>query len=160
MHGGGGSVPMSYPFQTSTLLEGSARTDAGVATYDQYFKDSQTAIPADMRITQSGGGLLAPASLSSPDMLLSSSETANALNPQWNTEARTNPEIGRMAQAEAAYRSTNYSDPAFRGPTNAYATQAGGRRSTRRKCRDRRGSRRDRSSRNRRGSRRDRRSKH
>jgi len=156
MHGGGGSVPMSYPFQTSTLLEGSARTDAGVATYDQYFKDSQTAIPADMRITQSGGGLLAPASLSSPDMLLSSSETANALNPQWNTEARTNPEIGNMAQAEAAYRSTNGSDTAFRGPTNAYVTQAGGRR---------RASRRHRTSRNRRASRRrasrrDRRSKH
>ena len=127
-------MPMAFPFDDSTLLQGSARSDAGVAQQDQFYKESQTSIPSDMRYSQTGGGLLAPASLSQGDMLLPRGLSEQAMNPQWHTEARTNPEIGRMAEAEANFRSTN-TTPGFNGPTNAYQTQAGGRRRRRRESR-------------------------
>ena len=133
-------MPMAYPFEDSTLLQGSARSEAGVAQQDQFYRESQTSIPSDMRYSQTGGGLLAPASLSSPDMLLPRGLSEQAMNPQWHTEARTNPEIGRMAEAEANFRSTN-TTPGFNGPVNAYQTQAGGRR---RSCRNRKNSRKNR----------------
>lgn len=135
LHGGrrmqGGGEPGSFPFSDSTLLHGSDRVTAQQGQLDQFYRDSQTAIPSSMRYSQSGGGALAPASLSQTDMLLPRSLSESALNPQWRMEGGTNPEIGRMAQAEAAYRSTNYSDPNFRGAPSAYATQAGGRRASR-----------------------------
>jgi hypothetical protein len=135
LHGGrrmqGGGEPGAFPFSDSTLLHGSDRVTAQQGQLDQFYRDSQTAIPSSMRYSQSGGGALAPASLSQTDMLLPRSLSDAALNPQWRMEGGTNPEIGRMAQAEAAYRSTNYSDPNFRGAPSAYATQAGGRRSSR-----------------------------
>lgn len=144
---GGGSTPMSYPFTDSTLLQGSLRAEAGVAGQDQFYQESQTSIPSNIRYNQGGGGM-APAPLSQPDMLLSRTASDMALNPQWKTEGATNPEIGRMAQAEMEYRSTNMV-PGFAGPVNAYQTQAGGRRRSRRhrrasrraSCRDRRASR-------------------
>jgi len=131
LHGGrrkmrGGSVPMAFPFEDSTLLQGSARSDAGVAQQDQFYRESQTSIPSDMRYSQTGGGL-SPAPLTQTDMLLPRGLSEQAMNPQWHTEPRTNPEIGRMAEAEANFRSTN-TTPGFNGPTNAYQTQAGGRR--------------------------------
>ena len=133
LHGGrrmrGGSMPMAFPFEDSKLLEGSARSEAGVGQLDQFYKESQTSIPSNMRYPQAGGAL-APAPLSQADMLLPRALSDQALNPQWRTEAETNPEIGRMAQAEADFRSTN-SAPGFAGPVNAYQTQAGGRRRSR-----------------------------
>jgi hypothetical protein len=121
---------MAFPFEDSTLLQGSARSDAGVAQQDQFYKESQSSIPSDMRYAQTGGAL-APASLSQGDMLLPRGLSEQAMNPQWRTEAGTNPEVGRMAQAEANFRSTN-TTPGFSGPVNAYQTQAGGRRRSRR----------------------------
>jgi hypothetical protein len=139
LHGGrrmqGGGEPGAFPFSDSTLLHGSDRVTAQQGQLDGFYRDSQTAIPSSMRYSQSGGGALAPASLSQTDMLLPRSLSESALNPQWRMEGGTNPEIGRMADAEAAYRSTNYSDPGFKGPANAYATQAGGRRRSSRKNR-------------------------
>jgi len=136
LHGGrrmrGGSMPMAFPFDDATLLQGSARSDAGVGQLDQFYRDSQTSIPSNMRYPQAGGGhALAPAAINQPDMLLPRGLTDQALNPQWNTERSTNPEIGRMAEAEANFRSTN-TTPGFNGPVNAYSTQAGGRRRSRR----------------------------
>jgi hypothetical protein len=140
MRGGGGGTPMSYPFTDSTLLQGSLRAEAGVAGQDTFYQESQTSIPSNIRYPQAGGGLV-PAPLSQPDMLLSRAASDMALNQQWKTEGSLNPEIGRMAQAEMEYRSTN-TVPGFAGPVNAYATQAGGRRRSRR---HRRASRRNRS---------------
>ena len=135
LHGGrrmrGGGEPGAFPFSDATLLHGSDRVTAQQGQLDQFYRDSQTAIPSNVRYSQSGGGALAPASLSQTDMLLPRSLSDAALNPQWRMEGGTNPEIGRMATAEEAYRSTNYSDPNFRGAPSAYATQAGGRRSSR-----------------------------
>jgi hypothetical protein len=137
LHGGrrmrGGSVPMAFPFSDSTLLEGSARSDAGVGQLDKFYAESQSSIPSNMRYPQAGGAL-APAPLSQADMLLPRGLSDQALNPQWRTEGATNPEIGRMAQAEASFRSTN-SAPGFAGPVNAYQTQAGGRRRSRKQRR-------------------------
>jgi hypothetical protein len=124
---------MAFPFDDATLLQGSARSEAGVGQQDQFYKESQTAIPSNMRYPQAGGAL-APAPLSQADMLLPRGLSEQALNPQWRTEAATNPEIGRMAQAEANFRSTN-SAPGFAGPVNAYQTQAGGRRRSRKQRR-------------------------
>jgi len=155
LHGGrrmrGGSVPMAFPFDDATLLQGSARSEAGVGQQDQFYKESQTAIPSNMRYPQAGGGhALAPAAIGQADMLLPRGLSEQALNPQWRTEAATNPEIGRMAQAEANFRSTN-SAPGFNGPVNAYQTQAGGRRRSRKHRRASRKNRKNRrSSRNRR----------
>jgi len=139
LHGGrrmrGGSMPMAFPFDDSTLLQGSARSDAGVGQQDQFYRESQSAIPSNMRYPQAGGGhALAPAAIGQADMLLPRGLSENALNPQWHTEVNTNPEIGRMAQAEANFRSTN-SAPGFAGPVNAYQTQAGGRRRSRKQRR-------------------------
>jgi hypothetical protein len=135
LHGGrrmrGGGEPGAFPFSDATVFHGSDRVTAQQGQLDQFYHDSQTAIPSNMRYSQSGGGALAPASLSQTDMLLPRSLSDAALNPQWRMEGGTNPEIGRMADAEAAYRSTNYSDPNFRGAPSAYATQAGGRRASR-----------------------------
>lgn len=137
LHGGrrmrGGSVPMAFPFDDATLLQGSARSEAGVGQQDQFYKESQTAIPSNMRYPQAGGAF-APAPLSQADMLLPRGLSEQALNPQWHTEASTNPEIGRMAQAEANFRATN-TTPGFNGPVNAYQTQAGGRRRSRKQRR-------------------------
>ena len=148
LHGGrrmrGGGEPGAFPFSDATLLHGSDRVTAQQGQLDQFYRDSQTAIPSNMRYSQSGGGALAPASLSQTDMLLPRSLSDAALNPQWRMEGGTNPEIGRMADAEAAYRSTNYSDPNFRGAPSAYATQAGGRRASRK---NRKNSRKDRKNR-------------
>jgi len=134
LHGGrrmrGGSMPMAFPFDDATLLQGSARSEAGVGQQDQFYKESQTAIPSNMRYPQAGGAL-APAPINQPDMLLPRGLTDQALNPQWNTERSTNPEIGRMAEAEAKFSATN-ATPGFNGPVNAYQTQAGGRRRSRR----------------------------
>ena len=127
-------MPMAFPFEDSTLLQGSARSDAGVAQQDQFYRESQTSIPASMRYPQAGGGL-APAPLGQADMLLPRGLSEQALNPQWHTEVRTNPEIGRMAEAEANFRSTN-TTPGFNGPVNAYQTQAGGRRNSRKNRKD------------------------
>ena len=155
LHGGrrmrGGSVPMAFPFDDATLLQGSARSEAGVGQQDQFYKESQSAIPSNMRYPQAGGGhALAPAAIGQADMLLPRGLSEQALNPQWRTEAATNPEIGRMAQAEANFRSTN-SAPGFNGPVNAYQTQAGGRRRSRKHRRASRKNRKNRrSSRNRR----------
>jgi len=120
---GGGGEPGTYPFSDSLLLIGADRVSAQQGQMDQFYRDSQSAIPADVRSPQSGGGL-SPAMLSQPDMLLSRSLSDQALNQQWRTEGSTNPEVGRMAEAEVNYRSTN-SAPGFNGP---YQTQAGGRR--------------------------------
>ena len=152
LHGGrrmrGGSMPMAFPFDDSTLLQGSARSEAGVGQQDQFYKESQSSIPSTMRYPQAGGGhALAPAMIGQADMLLPRGLSEQALNPQWHTEAGTNPEIGRMAQAEANFRSTN-SAPGFHG---AYQTQAGGRRRSRKHRRASRKNRKNRrSSRNRR----------
>jgi len=134
LHGGrrmrGGSMPMAFPFSDSTLLQGSSRSEAGVGQLDQFYKESQSSIPSNMRYPQAGGAL-APAPINQPDMLLPPALSGGALNPQWRTEGSTNPEIGRMAQAEANFRATN-TTPGFKGPVNAYQTQAGGRRRSRR----------------------------
>jgi len=124
----GGGEPGTYPFSDSLLLSGADRVSAQQGQMDQFYRDSQTAIPSDVRSPQSGGGLLSPASLGQADLLLPPSQSLQALNPQWRTEEDTNPEVARMAQAEVNYRSTN-SAPGFNG---AYATQAGGRRRSRR----------------------------
>jgi hypothetical protein len=144
---GGGGEPGGYPFSDSLLLSGADRVSAQQGQMDQFYRDSQSAIPSEVRSPQSGGGLLSPAMLSQPDMLLSRSMSDQALNQQWRTEGGINPEVARMAEAEVNYRSTN-SPPGFNG---AYATQAGGRRRSRR---NRRATRKHRK--NRKGSRRNR----
>jgi hypothetical protein len=131
-HGGrrmrGGAAP--FPFTESTLLQGDLRGTAGVAGQDQLYREAQSSIPASMRYPQAGGGALAPASLSQADMLLPRGLSEHAMNPQWGSELRVNPEMSRMAQAEVDFRSTNTA-PGFSGPINSYQTQAGGRRRSR-----------------------------
>jgi hypothetical protein len=139
----GGSVPMAFPFDDSTLLQGDARSAAGISQQDQFYRESQSSIPSSMRYPQAGGGLLSPASLGSSDMLLPRTLSDQALNPQWRTEGGVNPEISRMGQAEADFRSTN-TTPGFNGPINAYQTQAGGRRRSRKHRRASRKNRRNR----------------